>query len=349
MEGVKDSAKDEISQMKREVDSLDDFEHLGHDSSPLNEAKASVGDFLGLKNVDQPPAHELKDEINKGVETVGSSFTDSFDPFKSDLLGEPLVPEKMDSNLLQMGDSFPDRKEADAKLEKFLQDFPSAPQPTLAGADKYDIKSFMDNERGFIQGPPTTQSSNDILDRYSDSEPEDDFKPSKYEDFSKKHELPESFGSTENFKSETFKDVDEIQPQLPKKDYPPEKPAASAPEPPKAAPAPVQPAPQKIPEPVKEKTPEPVKKSSELIEEKMPESKPKTPEPVKEKTPEPAREKTPEPAKEKVAAPAKEKTPEPVCKLPEPLKKIEDMIETKSKIAPADAEAIFCKMGLGKS
>ncbi|KAJ8974699.1 hypothetical protein NQ317_015228 [Molorchus minor] len=202
MEGAKDIAKEEISHIKREVDSIDDFEHLGHDSSPLNEIKENIG------------------EINKRVEAVGNSVTDLFDPLKSDLLDKPLVPEKMDSNLLEMGDSFPDRKEADAKLDKFLQDFPSGPAHS---PDKYNlenIKSFMDNERGFVEEPPKIQPSNDILDRYSDSEPDDDFKPSKYEDFSKKHELPESFGSTENFKTETFRDVDEIQPELPKKDYP---------------------------------------------------------------------------------------------------------------------------------
>ncbi|KAJ8931051.1 hypothetical protein NQ314_016080 [Rhamnusium bicolor] len=339
MEGFKDTGKEGISQLKREVDSLDDFEHLGHDSSPLNEVKENTGDLLGIKTDVQAPARDLKEEINKRVETVGSAVTDSFDPLKSDLLDKPLVPQKMDSNLLDM--DFPDRKEADAKLDKFLQTIAAAPKPTIRDSDKYNldnIKSFMDNERGFIQEQPKTQSNNDLLDRYSDSEPEeDDFKPSKYEDFPKKHELPESFGSTENFKTETFKDVNEVHPELPKKDYPAVRPSAPAPEPPKPAPVPVEPVKEKAPEPIREKTPEPVKE--------------KTPQPIKGA--ETIKQKATEPVKEKTPEPVKEKTPESVKKLPEPIehvKKIEDIIaEKKPKIAPADAEAIFCKMGLGKS
>lgn len=298
MEELKDAAQEKGAQLKREVDSLDDFEHLGHDSSPLNEGK-KVEDLLGLN--DEPAAtRDVKYEIDTRAETVGTTLTD--------LLDQPLLPQKMDTNLLQMGDNFPDRKEADAKLDKFLEEY----KPK--GADKYDlhnIQSFMDNERGFIQEKPS-----ELLDRYTDSEPEDDFKPSK-QDVSKKQELPESF---ENVKSDAFKDFDEPQPAIPQKDYPVEAVREKTPEPVKPkAPEPVK---EKTPEPVREKTPEPVKEPV----------KPPTPELVKEKIPEPIKEKTP----------VKEKTPEPVKKAPVA------QVEKKTKIAPADAEAIFCRMGLGK-
>lgn len=358
MEGLKDVAADKTSQLKREVDSLDDFEHLGHDSSPLNEGKEITGDLLGLKSDVSATARDTKDEIDKRVETAGTNVTDSFDHLKSDLLDQPLIPQKMDSNLLQMGDNFPDRKEADAKLDKFLEEY----KPSVQGIDKYslhNIQSFMDNERGFAQEQPKIHSGNDLLDRYSDSEPDDDFKPSKYDDIPKKEELPESFGSTENFKAETFKDVDDIQPEIPKKDYPAEPPKIHE----TAREKTPEPAAQKAPEPAKEKTPEPVKeKAPEPAKEKTPEPvvKEKTPEPAREKTPEPVKEKTPEPVKEKTAGLVKEKTPEPVKektpepvkeKTPEPAKKLPEtkIDDQKPKIAPADAEAIFCKMGLGKS
>ncbi|XP_018572388.1 reticulon-1 isoform X2 [Anoplophora glabripennis] len=367
MEGLKDTAVNKTSELKREVDSLDDFEHLGHDSSPLNEGKEITGDLLGLKSEVSATARDINDEIDKRVETVGTLVTDSFDPLKSDLLDQPLIPQKMDSNLLQMGDNFPDRREADAKLDKFLEEY----KPTVQGLDKYglhNIQSFMDSERGFAQEQPKTQSGSDLLDRYSDSEPDDDFKPSKYDNIPKKEELPESFGSTENFKAETFKDVDEIQPEIPKKDYPADPPKIYETVREKTS----EPIVQKVPEPVKEKTPEPAKaktpepakgkttpepvfkeKTPEPVIKKAPEPAiKKAPEPVKEKIPEPVKEKTPEPVKEKTPEPPKERTPEPVEeKSPEPLKKLPEtkIEEKKSKIAPADAEAIFCKMGLVES
>ncbi|XP_019870717.1 reticulon-4 isoform X2 [Aethina tumida] len=324
IEDVKDAIGEDVKEhketIKREVDSLDDFEHLGHDSSPLKDvAKEVTGDLLGNFQTESA-TRDLLGEINKGVEKVGSTVTDellSFDPLKGaeNLFDKPLNPSKMDSNLLDMTEKFPDRKEADDKLDKFLHEMsqpfaqPKA-QELPETQDKYgldDFKSttqnFMDNERGPIE--PATIHSNDSIDRYSDSEPDvgddgEDFTPSKYGFVPKKNELPESFGSTENFKTETFKDVEEFEPAPPHKDHPVVKPKDPAPEPPK------------VPEPVKEpaKAPEPVK--------------PKTPEPVVE-PPKPKPIETKETKKEDV---------KPV---------------QKPKAAVTDAEAIFCKMGLVES
>lgn len=336
LEGVKEALRESSPSqkpsetIKREIDSLDDFEHLGHDSSPLKETiSQDAGDLLGgIQTTTRDPFEGINKRV---VESAANKFTDelsssaAFDPFNSVSSGSNLSQEtnKMDTNLLQMGDNFPDRKEADDKLDKFLQEMsspftaPISPQEK-AVEEKYNVenfiastKNFVDNERDIIQPPPSKfisttttsanvpllQSNDDLLDRYTDSEPEDDFKPSKYEDFPKKQELPESFSSSDNFKSDVFKDVvDEPLIDLPKKEYHDSvvKPSTPAPEPPKPSVV------EKV-EIVKEQTPEPVK---------LP-----------------------------------EKTPEPAKKVVEDTKKA---VETKPKIVHTGAEAIFCKMGLGK-
>lgn len=260
----------EIQQgLPREIDSLDDFEHLGHDSSPLKETNSDL-------SASKQPA---RDGINNGVEISATAANlseelSSFDPFSSS--------EKMDSNLLEMGDSFKDRKDDD-KLDKFLQDLaPSAPPkheepPEIQNKDS-DIKSatqqFMDLERE----PQQQQKKEEILEKYSDSE-DDDFKPSKNEDFQKTTFLPEAPENTDNFKLDTFKDVeDEKQPEPPKKDYP------------------------SIPEPAE-------CKKIEII--------------------------LPLPPQEPIT---------PICKLPVHPEKTTPV----KKGGAIDAEAIFCKMGLGE-
>ncbi|XP_008192751.2 reticulon-1 isoform X2 [Tribolium castaneum] len=252
LEGVRDALRQSHSQpvggLRREVDSLDDFEHLGHDSSPLKDG----GDLLSAR--DQPVINKGDDKAATAANPTIPQDLSSFDPFSSE--------RKMDSNLLEMGDNFPDRKEADAKLDKFLQDLgPIAPPkheepPEITNKDdKSATQHFMDFEREVSQ--PKKLDSHDLLEKYSDSEPDndDDFKPSKYQDFPKKAELPESISS--DFKTDTFKDLEEVEPQLPKKDYP------SAPEPEKVTPVPLR---EDKPAPVKEKTPEPVKKLPEPAE-----------------------------------------------------------------------------------
>lgn len=251
--------------LRREIDSLDDFEHLGHDSSPLKETQS---DLLSASK-------SARDEINNGVENSAATAANlseelsSFDPFSSSA--------KMDSNLLEMGDTFPERKDDD-KLDKFLQDLaPSAPPkyeepPEIQNKD-IDVKSatqqFMDLEREPLK-------KEEVLEKYSDSE-DDDFKPSKYEGFQKANLLADAVESSEHFKPDTFKDVEEeIQPEPPKKDYP------------------------TIPEPVPE---------SKRIEDLLP-------------------------------IPPQE----PVCRLPiRP-----EATPAGKKGGAIDAEAIFCKMGLGK-
>jgi hypothetical protein len=261
--GPKESHSLPLGSLRREMDSLDDFEHLGHDSSPLKES--GTGDLLsGLKTAARDELGMINKGDDKAATAANPAELSSFDPLQS-----ALFDRKMDSNLLEMGDNFPDRKEGDAKLDKFLEEMTSFAPPKHEEPpeipDKDDRKTatqhFMDVEREPIQ-PKKPDATNDLLEKYSDSEPDndDDFKPSKYEDFPKKAELPESFGSTDNFKTDAFKDLDELEPQLPQKDYPLE----PAPAPPKEV----------KPEPVKT-TPEPAKKLPEKEEVCKADSKPK--------------------------------------------------------------------------
>ncbi|XP_068907277.1 reticulon-1 isoform X1 [Tenebrio molitor] len=261
--GPKESHSLPLGSLRREMDSLDDFEHLGHDSSPLKES--GTGDLLsGLKTAARDELGMINKGDDKAATAANPAELSSFDPLQS-----ALFDRKMDSNLLEMGDNFPDRKEGDAKLDKFLEEMTSFAPPKHEEPpeipDKDDGKTatqhFMDVEREPIQ-PKKPDATNDLLEKYSDSEPDndDDFKPSKYEDFPKKAELPESFGSTDNFKTDAFKDLDELEPQLPQKDYPLE----PAPAPPKEV----------KPEPVKT-TPEPAKKLPEKEEVCKADSKPK--------------------------------------------------------------------------
>lgn len=131
-----------IEGLRREIDSLDDFEHLGHDSSPLKDS----GDLLSSSLIGSSARDELG-LINKGVgktATFATTELSSFDPLKPT---SSLVD--MDSNLLEMGDNFPDRKEADEKLDKFLQEMstfaPVPPKheevPEVLHKDEFNFKS----------------------------------------------------------------------------------------------------------------------------------------------------------------------------------------------------------------
>ncbi|XP_063927935.1 reticulon-1 isoform X2 [Zophobas morio] len=246
-EALRESQSQPLGSLRREVDSLDDFEHLGHDSSPLNDG----GDLLsGLKSAARD---ELGVAIDKGDARASAANPlphelSSFDPLRSEK-----ADRKMDSNLLEMGDTFGHKD--DPKMDKFLQDLaPAAPKheepPEIRDKDdKVATQTFMDFERQEKVSPKKEEP----LEKYSDSEPDndDDFKPSKYEDFPKKAELPES--ASADFKTDAFKDLEE-EPLPPKKDYPVE-----PPQPPKEkTPEPV----RKLPEPPKEpvrKLPEPAK------------------------------------------------------------------------------------------
>lgn len=249
------NAKDiQKSQMKRDSESVDDFEHLGHDSSPLKEQNTADDLLSGFKTGISDTARDVHNEIDKRVENVARSVTDMFDPLAD-------VPAKMD----QMGDHF---KETGDNFGKFLDDFQlAAPK---VGLDKHSIQSFVDNEREFLHDLPKPAKEN-VLDRYSDSEPEhDDFKPSIDHSFPKKV-LPEpvDYTKTDDFKD--FKDLDDFPKETMKKVEEPHKPKTPEPLPKKEQPIlhpepvskPVEP---KLPEPVKEpvKTvPEPIKKQPE--------------------------------------------------------------------------------------
>lgn len=161
--------------LKREVDSLDDFEHLGHDSSPLEKEQKT----------DSFPSTESRagEVINKGVESAAKAvteFTDDLDftrHFDRSVQEEgSLVDNKMDSNLLQMGDTFSGKEQKEAKIEKFEALSSKQDEKTeeyIKEKEIGDFKSvtqnFMDMEREFIQ-PVMNVGGADILDRYSDSE-----------------------------------------------------------------------------------------------------------------------------------------------------------------------------------
>lgn len=256
MADLKDTEK---NQMKRESDSVDDFEHLGHDSSPLKEQSTADDLLSGFKTGISDTARDIHNEIDKRVENVARNVTDMFDPLAD-------VPKKMDS----MGDHF---KDTGDKFDKFLDDF--NPTVSKVGLDKNSIQSFVDREREFLHDLPKPAKEN-VLDRYSDSEPEhEEFKPSMDDHFPKK-DHPEAFGTA---KTDTFKDLDDFLQETSKKIEEPPKP--KTPEPvrsePVLKPEPIlQPQPVSKPvvvEPVKQKIPEPVKPVPEPIQ--------KQPEPIK--------------------------------------------------------------------
>lgn len=340
MEGHKEVLGDATTKLKREIDSLDDFEHLGHDSSPLVEVRGNIDNLLDLKTDDQAPTCVLTERIDNKGESVGSSVTGSFDQLQE--LDQPLIPQKVQPNLLDMGDTVLDHD----KYSSFVPDFETGQKSTSQPQDKFNIQSFMDNERNmYDHDTPKNKPSTKILERYSDSEPDDDeFVQSKIENVPEKVKGQEFHQSSDHFKGDDFHDLVDMQPQLPKKDSILDRNIEIAAESVAVKPEPIlcfpEPIKKTVPEPIIQHIPEPAKEiTAEPIKEK-------TPEPPKEKTPEPIKEKTPEPIKEKLTEPIKEKSPEPATEIPKPTE--QNITKIKAKIAPADAEAIFCKMGLGE-
>lgn len=293
--GVAEEDHSQVQQpvIKREIDSLDDFEHLGHDSSPLREEQKTE-DLLDLRA--ESPGGEVLGVINKGSENVKAAiqFTDAadddvvvaahFDRLLQDDKGAK-VDTKMDSNLLEMGDTFHESKAPhEDKLDKFLDDFPVSGKTNEEVADNKELisdfksatKNFMDMERDFLQ--PVNKNSSDLLDRYSDSE----------SDAEQQFKQPESIDKKEDYKVDaTFKDVEDTPPEIPKHETP--KPQQSSTPPPTAAP-----------------TPKPVEKVIEDVSQCV------------------------------------RKEPE-VKKAEQPTQKVE-----KARSDIIEAEAMFCKMGLGE-
>lgn len=280
--------------IRRELDSLDDFEHLGHDSSPLKD-KQHTEDLLGLHA--ESPAGEVLGVIDKGVESAAKAATELTDDLARHFdrpVQEPssLVDSKMDSNLLEMGDTFPETRQSEDKFDKFFSDLSSTKNDEKTeehvgkeiGDFKAATQNFMDMERDFLQ---PAKNAGDVLDRYSDSEPE--IEEAKYtRNVDKKDDL-----EVLQSKTDAFKDVQETEPLKP---APKEKVDDFASKIASAAPAAhvVEPPP----------APAPVKKTEEIKQE------------IKK---------------------------EPEIKKPEPPSKPET-----SKIEVIEAEAMFCKMGLGE-
>nr|CAH7723826.1 unnamed protein product [Callosobruchus chinensis] len=219
MEDFHHELEPKAPQMQREGDSVDDFEHLGHDSSPLGASKTPMGLLLDLQC-------EAAGKIDTATENTGSAFTGA--SFQPSNIVDDLLPQKMDSNLLEMGDAVPQSAKQEApepKLEDFMH---SESLLTRDLRDKYMIQSFVDNERQVIEDMQKLNAMNaDYLDRYTDSD-DDEFVRTKYEN------VPEKV---------------KVAPISAPSEAPPPVPTHAP------APAPVK---EKTPEPMKEKTPEPV-------------------------------------------------------------------------------------------
>lgn len=194
--------------IKREMDSLDDFEHLGHDdSSPLKEQKQQQQqkveeDLLDLRNTESP-AGETLGVINKGDEIVKAATRltdDDNSPTHFDR-SPPATANKMDTNLLQMGDTLDHQK-----VDKLVDDFTTSGNTEgLLDKEVSDFKvaskNFMDMEREFIQSS-VKNSSDFLLDRYSDSESDVEQPKKQLENVEKANEPAKVI--------ETFKDVEDV-------------------------------------------------------------------------------------------------------------------------------------------
>lgn len=200
--------------IKREIDSLDDFEHLGHDNSPLKEEQKT--EDLFVLHAESPAG-----EINKGVELAtkaATEFTDDFvrnfdRPAGREEEGS-LVDNKMDSNLLQMGDTLLEKgQNEEKKVDKLLGEF--SPSKNNEKPEEYltkekeigDFKSatqdFVNMEREFIQTGEV-----DVLDRYSNT---------KQEEEQVKHSSKNDDLQTSTFKADDVQEVESLISWLPEK------------------------------------------------------------------------------------------------------------------------------------
>ncbi|KAK5643214.1 hypothetical protein RI129_007059 [Pyrocoelia pectoralis] len=164
----KDHSPSDLPQIRREKDSLDDFEHLGLDNSPLQES-LKEGTIIGVSN--SAEARDGLGEIDKVVGLPVTKITDDiFDPLKTEV--------KMDSNLLEVGDTPITNKQEDDKLDRFLSELTNAPPVPSHDVTPFDNESkilldgfksatqnFMELERGDVLTPVKTSTNNDG-DRY---------------------------------------------------------------------------------------------------------------------------------------------------------------------------------------
>ncbi|CAG9858583.1 unnamed protein product [Phyllotreta striolata] len=143
---------EDLFAIKREVDSVDDFEHLGHDSSPLE-------DLTSFKPDKEVTAPGTVDEIDITPKTaVSHSHTGSSDTNSA----------SMNRNLLE--DDFLGRGEGLDKLDSFLQEPPLAPAPV------FDIGSNKQSSFNLIEAERVSEPIEKHADQFLDFE---DFKPAK--------------------------------------------------------------------------------------------------------------------------------------------------------------------------
>ncbi|XP_045480364.1 reticulon-1-like isoform X2 [Harmonia axyridis] len=199
--------------IQREHDSIDDFEHLGHESLVQKDithdsqtVKNEISDLL-IGHTDD--LHEI---INKGVDSAhkdgieNASAAQSFSPDFVEDLGRRET-SAMNSNLISTVDDFPSSLEGKEKLDQYLQ-----------GAAFGDDKNFMSDFKNNDVMPHQTiksatydfmEAEKGIQDTISSKKEEFEDKSPKHGDLSKDKGEKESFSSLENLLSDDFRDVAE--------------------------------------------------------------------------------------------------------------------------------------------
>lgn len=336
--------------LRRETDSMDDFEHLEHDNHQSGDVMTEK--TPEIKQDDFLASLARAENEKQLIDTVldrSSVPTETFDVFKLEadkkatenlsLFDSPAVSSetvksvsKIDDLLGDLGQAPPIPPHAD--ILSFAEDKGLGDGAFQVNPAKTEIQHFMDMEKQDLSSQSPSKKS-DIADRFSDSEPEiDDFKPSN-----ESYQKPDDFLPA---KTDTFKDfITEPEPPLPEKDYLLDPPASSMPKSVPISEAVTPPVfePTFVPEPVKVE-PKPVKEEPKPVKEEPKPAK-EEPKPFKEEPklfkeePKPAKEE-PKPAK---SEPVIQKTP---VELSKPATE-----KTHAKEAMG-AEVIFCKMGLGK-
>ncbi|XP_044747766.1 reticulon-1 isoform X1 [Coccinella septempunctata] len=199
--------------LQREHDSVDDFEHLGHESLVQKEidhnsptVKKELSDLLIGHTGD---LHEI---INKGVDSAhkdGIENVSAAQSFSSELDEDFGRREGsvMESNLISTVDDFPSSYEGKEKLDQYLQ-----------GAAFGDIKNFLsDSKNNDVLSHPNIKSATyDFMEAEKGIQETISSKAEEFEDKSPKHgDLlkdkveKESFSSLENLLADDFKDVTE--------------------------------------------------------------------------------------------------------------------------------------------
>ncbi|KAL3265559.1 hypothetical protein HHI36_009764 [Cryptolaemus montrouzieri] len=238
-DGVTKETQQSQPQIRRELDSMDDFEHLGHDSLHQKDneltsttVKNEVSELLGHNY-----SGDLQEIINKGVDSAEGAVNQLVDTafssgshFDEDLQKKEKIV--MDSNLIEKMEDFSTAHDEKEKMEKFFEDDNFGTKDLLPDFKNKDILSksavktvtydFMEAEKGIQDA-----KSQKIIDFETESP--------KHENLWKKEEPPkESFSSVENLLADDFRDVKEdfeqpMEPVKSKKDAPAMKPTPVTP------------------------------------------------------------------------------------------------------------------------